>query len=218
MTRMSRLRGPTCGCGSAKGAYPLARGAVARVLLFLSKSMSGALLVGALAGQPGLGCVLPPDLEPAGPDAGPSSTPVILSASPPESFAFPGPITIPREDSQIMVLNAVDSDLVDSLFVRLYVDYNRGPRFVPTPALADCQAAPSGDQTRIIGCPTNALCTTVLGDDNTEHVLEAVIADRSFILDSDPEAFGQPQYRAVADSDRAAFSIRAWVMTCELAQ
>lgn len=181
--------------------------------------MSGALLVGALASQPGSGCVLPPDLNPAGADAGPSSPPIILAATPVE-YAFPGPITINREDSLPIGLDVRDNDAGDSLYVRLYRDYLRGQEPVETPALADCQAGPNqnGDLDRHITCSTNALCNLLDPDDNADHVLEAMIADRRFIPDGDPEAALQPPYRALEDRDHAAWSFGTWIMRCRPGQ
>jgi hypothetical protein len=218
MTPMSRSQRSRRTAAGRKLVSRLESAPVARVLLRLRKRMSSALLVGALAGQPGSGCVLPPDLEPAGADAGPSSPPVIQSASPPEVFAFPGPIVIDRLASPVMVLVATDNDVGDSLFVRLYRDYNRPPELRPQPPLADCQTPPTGTFERIINCPTNALCNQLAPDDTENHVLEAMIADREFILDGDPEAQDQPQFRAVADPTRAAWSMSSWVMRCQPVQ
>jgi hypothetical protein len=176
--------------------------------------MIGALLVVALASQPGWGCVLPPDLKPEGPDAGPSSPPIIMSASPAD-FAFPGPITIDREGSQPITLVVEDNDLRDSIFVRIYRDYNREPINQPTPALVDCGiAGPSTTLERSFNCSTNSLCIGIEENDQRLRVLEAMVADRPFISDSDPEAAGQPQYRALQDRDSAAFSFRDWSMRC----
>jgi hypothetical protein len=178
--------------------------------------MSGALLVGALAGQLGWGCVLPPDLEPEGPDAGPSSPPVIVSASPPE-FAFPGPIAIDREQlGATITLTVEDNDLGDSIYVRLYRDYDREPDNQPTPALVDCGLpGPSPSQSRTFDCSTNALCIGVPDPDTREHVVEAMVSDQPFIADSDPDAAGQPTYRAVANRGQAGSSMRGWTMRCQ---
>ena len=166
-------------------------------------------------------CIIPPDLEPADdiPDGGPSSPPVILSASPAPEFSFPGPILLQRADPRILALEVEDNDTTDATYVRLYVDYNRPPTSMPTPPWADCQAAGlSQSAVRIVNCPTNALCTPIGTEDTTTHVLEALVSDRPFILDSDPQAEGQPPFRAVADPVRAAQSLRSWLMTCEPAE
>lgn len=158
-------------------------------------------------------CLIPPDLEPASQDAGSGAPPVILSAQPIE-FAFPGPILLQRGDTRQLSLEVQDGDTDDTLFVQLYVDYNRLPTEAPTPAYASCQAAPNGTAVRFIPCPTQALCNSVPTSDTGNHVLEAMVADRPFILDSDPEAFGQPPYRALAEPQEASFTISSWVMQC----
>ena len=167
------------------------------------------------AGLSSAACIIPPDLEPeeALSDAGPSSPPVILSAQPAE-FAFPGPIVFQRPDERVLALEVEDNDILDAIFVRLYVDYNRPPTNAPTPPWADCQH-PGGTRTRIIDCPVNALCTPIDQNDSTNHVLEALVSDRPFILDSDPVAEGQPPFRATADPAGAAKTIASWLMQCQ---
>jgi hypothetical protein len=161
-------------------------------------------------------CLIPPDLEPTSQDAGSGSPPIILSAQPIE-FAFPGPILLQRPvDPRFLSLEVQDGDRGDTLFVKLYVDYNRPPANLATPAYADCQAAPNDTATRLIQCQVNALCTPIDATDDLDHVLEAMVSDRPFISDADPEAFGQPPYRAVADPEEASTTINSWVMRCQL--
>jgi hypothetical protein len=165
-------------------------------------------------------CIIPPDLEPAeaSADAGSGYPPVIVSASPAPEFSFPGPIVLHRPETRSIALEVEDNDLADTLYVRLYVDYNRPPTSMPTPAWADCQQAPQDSAIRIINCPAASLCTPIGTEDGTEHVLEALASDRPFIPDSDPQAEGQPPFRAVADPQRAAQSLRSWLMTCDTAE
>lgn len=191
---------------------------MARTLLLLRTRMSGAALAGALAAaHTGLGCVLPADLEPAGADAGPSSPPVILSVAPADAFSPPGPIVVARESSPTMTLTARDIDIADSLYVRLFVDYNRPPD-TPRPGREDCQGAPNGTTDRIVECDTDSLCTDIEEDDTSNHVLEAMITDSPFILGGDPLADSQPPFRAVADPLHAGYSFMSWVMRCQPAQ
>ena len=161
-----------------------------------------------------LACLIPPDLEPASQDAGGGSPPIILSAQPME-FAFPGPILLTHGDLRLLSLEVQDGERADTLFVRLYVDYNRLPTNLPTPAYNECQAAPSDTTTRIVQCTINALCTSIAETDQGDHVLEAMVSDRPFISDADPQAFGQPPYRAVAEPQEASSSISSWVMRCQ---
>jgi hypothetical protein len=217
MTRMSRSGAPRLWPWRVKTAYRLARSVVARLLLNRDPGMSGVLLVAALASLPGWACILPPDLDASEADAGPSSPPVILSASPADAFAFPGPLRIVREDSPNMQLEAIDNDVNDSLYVRMYRDYEREQaNFMPTSPLVFCQApGPSQSRERSITCTqTSALCTFVDLEDTSEHIIEVMIADQPFIDDSEPEADGQPPFRALQNPGIASYSIRAWTMRC----
>ncbi len=159
----------------------------------------------------GTGCIFPPELQVGDVDAGPGSSPVILSAGPAPDFLFPGPIILDRQDPRTLSLTVLDNDVSDVVHVRLYIDYGR-PN--PTPAFAECQAAPTGEVTRVLACPVNTLCNAIADTDPGDHVLEAMAADREFIADNDPVAEGQPLFRALRDPSRAAFSFRTWVMRC----
>ena len=186
---------------------------MARAMLSFLRVTVGVITAGAAATLSS-GCFLPPDLEAEGADAGPGAPPVLMRAQPVE-FAFPGPMVLDRADARLLSLEVSDADVADTIYVRLYVDYNRETGGgVPTPALADCQAAPSGTGTRFVDCPTNTLCNPIASNDTADHVLDAMASDRPFILDSDPQAVGQPPFRAVAEPDRAATSLRSWIMRC----
>jgi hypothetical protein len=171
------------------------------------------MCVAVALGVGGAACVIPPNLEPDDGDAGPSASPIIVEAGPAPDFSFPGPITLQRTDLRRLSLTLRDDDVADNLYVRLYVDYGRPD---PTPALDDCQAAPSGAAVRIVECGVSRLCTPIDTADQDFHVLEAMVADRPFIPDGDPAAFGQAPYRALAEAKRASSSLRSWVMRCEL--
>lgn len=212
MTPMSRSEGGRRAESCRKWQSCLALPTVARRLLRFGSRMARVLAVGALVSPLGLGCVLPADLEPAGADAGPSSPPVILSANPPE-YAFPGPIVVSREDPPVMVLDAIDNDVGDSLYVRLYVDYGRPEA---QPAYGECQVGPdaAGSRQRTIRCQTNALCNPVRAEDTSNHVLEAMIADREFLAMGAPGADLQPAFRGLTDWPNAGYSLSSWVMQC----
>ncbi len=188
---------------------------VARLLLTNSTMSSWATLlvvlqVLAFVGI-GTACIFPPDLEVGDVDAGPGSSPVILSAGPAPDFLFPGPLILDRQDPRTLSLTILDNDVDDVLHVRLYIDYGR-PN--PEPHYAECQAAPTGEATRVLACPVNVLCNPIADTDQGDHVLEAMASDREFIADSDPAAEGQDLFRALRDPSRAAFSFRSWVMRC----
>lgn len=166
-----------------------------------------------LLGIPVLGsaCIFPPELDVATSDAGPGAPPVILSAGPAPEFTFPGPLVLDRQDTRTLSLTVSDNELDDVIHVRLYIDYDR-PN--PEPAYAECQAAPTGEITRILACDLTSICNPIADTDQGDHVLEAMVADREFLSDSDPAAEGQKAFRALRDPDRAAFSLRSWIMRC----
>jgi hypothetical protein len=210
MTAMSRSGGEVGAVDSRSTVRSLRYGGVARGLLSSwMVVMHGALL--AIPAGLSSACLIPPDLAPAGADAGPSAPPIIRSAQPIQ-YAFPGPIILDRVDSPQMVLEVEDADLEDTLYVQLYVDYVLP--LSPVPALGACQAAPSGDAKRILDCDTTNLCNTIASTDDTNHKLEAMASDRAFISDSDPEAAGQDPFRALADRAHASWTTASWVMSC----
>jgi hypothetical protein len=106
----------------------------------------------------GSACIFPPELEPGSFDAGPGSSPVILSAGPAPDFLFPGPMILDRQDDRTLSLTILDNDLTDVIHVRLYIDYGR-PN--PEPAYAECQAAPTGETTRVVACKLNSICNPI---------------------------------------------------------
>jgi hypothetical protein len=120
-----------------------------------------------------------------------------------------------------MVLEAIDNDLDDSLFVRLYRDY--GSEEIeevngrPTPPVGECQAGSNLARERSIRCTTQSICTGV-PDDNRDHVLEVMIADQPFLADGDPAGVGQEPFRALQNPGIASWSMRGWVMRCDSPQ
>lgn len=207
MTAMSRFLPAARGPKGSKPPKLRPVGAMARPMLRQPAVAVPLAIAAALA--TGSGCLLPPDLEPSDPDAGLSSPPVILSASPPE-FAFPGPMILDRQDERTMSLTVQDNDVEDVVYVRLYVDYDEAPG----PAYAECQAASTGERTRVVACPLNSICTPLAATDTDDHQLEAMVADREFIANSDPAAEGQPLFRALRQSEQAAYSFRSWLFRC----
>ncbi len=163
------------------------------------------MLAGVLALLLGTACVYPAPLELDTPDGGPSSVPLIVSASPSE-FAFPGIMAVDRGDQRSLFLSLRDNDLDDTLHVRLYVDYGRPSETGP---LGECAAAAAGDKTRVADCSISSLCANA---DPDQHVLEALVADREFLIESSPLGEGQPPFRRLPSN--AAFSIRSWLMEC----
>lgn len=154
-------------------------------------------------------CIIPPALEVEVDDAGVSSPPVIQSSAAP--FEFPGPFTLSRDDTDAVIsLTLYDLDLEDSLFVRLFLDYD------PTSGaglVADCTAPPTGDSNRVASCPASTICNRIDESDTNLHTLEAMVTDRPWLTADDPAAEGQDPLRATALDSTP--SIRGWTMRCQ---
>jgi len=159
----------------------------------------------------GSGCVIPVPLELENADAGPTAAPVILSASPDEfSFSNNGGIVLDVGDTRRLGLTIRDPDRQDSLYIRIFVDYDP---LNPSNFSSECMVpGPSDSEIRVADCTTSTICTSALADGKT-HFMEAMVADREFLDVSDPRAEGQPPFRALPED--AAYSFRAWPgLTC----
>lgn len=156
-------------------------------------------------------CIIPPSLEVEVNDAGVSSPPVVRSAASP--FEFPGPFTVTREATDVSIsLTLRDNDLDDTLFVRLFLDYDPESG---AGLISDCVSAPTGERDRVLGCPINTVCSLIEVGDTSLHTLEAMVTDRLWLTAGDPDAVGQPPLRAVDVNAGAGDSIRGWTMRCE---
>lgn len=156
----------------------------------------------------GAGCVWPAPLNLEGADAGPGSPPIILTSGPAPEFSFPGPLVLDRSENPLLSLTVRDNDLEDELYVRLYVDYGLPDQ---RPARSGCVIPPSGELERVGQCAVTPVCGDIPNDDEEVHYLEAVIADRAFLEETDrpPE---QLPHRGLPAT--AASSIRAWMVRC----
>jgi len=154
-------------------------------------------------------CVIPLSLEVEVNDAGASSPPVIRSAANP--FEFPGPLTIARDSTDVNIsLTIEDRDVDDTLFVRLFLDYDAASG---AGLVSDCVASPSGEDERIASCVGNTICNLIEDGDVSLHNLEAHVTDRDWLMADDPDAADQPPLRAVASN--AGDSVRGWSVRCE---
>lgn len=107
---------------------------------------------------PSAGCVLPPSLDVDTSDGGVNSPPAITAVrSDEQELPEPGPVNFETGiNAGTMSISLVDTDVADTLYVNLFVDY-----FVaePTPPRATCTAAPTGTSQRTVSCDLTALCT-----------------------------------------------------------
>jgi len=129
------------------------------------------------------GCVIPPSLSVEDGDAGINSPPAILAVrSDQQELAEPGPVTFARGSGTINV-TLIDTDVDDTLYVRVFVDYTVAD---PTAARSACTAPPNGTPQRAATCDLSALCLT--GDIGAERLMQVQVFDRE-LLESGTPAF-----------------------------
>lgn len=137
------------------------------------------------------GCIFPPTLSVDNQDAGIDSPPAITSVrSNTQELLEPGPVEFAAfPTAQSVDLTLIDSDVQDTLYVRVFVNY-----FVsaPTSPVATCTAAPTGTPIRTISCDLTGLCSQANEINNQDLWMEIVVFDRP-VQDS-----GTPLYKAIS--------------------
>ena len=135
------------------------------------------------------GCVIPPSLSVGNEDAGVNSPPAILAVrSDTQQFPEPGPVLLDRgETAGSLSLTLLDTDLSDTLYVRMFIDYTVT---AADPARVTCTSPPpmpSAPQ-RTVSCDASSLCPPTGG---TDFNLSIVVFDR------EPLESGTPPYQAM---------------------
>ena len=134
-------------------------------------------------------CVLPPSLSVDNQDAGVDSPPAIVSVrSSTQELDEPGPVEFdvaPTAQDQSIDLTLLDSDIGDTLFVRVFVNYTDAQ---PTAPRAFCTAAMNGTPTRTTNCNLQALCLNA--DVGNSNLMQVVVFDRQ------PLDTGTPAFKA----------------------
>ena len=143
------------------------------------------LLVPALACG---GCVIPPSLSVGTEDAGVNSPPAILAVrSDTQELPEPGPVLLDRgETAGSLSLTLLDTDLADTLYVRMFLDYTVT---AADPARVTCTSPapmPNAPQ-RTVSCDATSLCPAT----GTDFNLSIVVFDR------EPLESGTPPYQAM---------------------
>src|SRR5262245_22608513 len=132
MTRMSDSRSnlpaaPICNPLQSQGGSPLARPVQAGRSALAIEALLLIMLCMTL-----VGCVIPPSLQPEE-DASSASPPAIVSVSGDQTaLAEPGPVVLAQgATGSSLLITLLDTDVNDTLYVRLFVDYNAPDRLPP---------------------------------------------------------------------------------------
>src|SRR5512144_2827257 len=138
-----------------------------------------------------VGCVIPPSLS-IGEDAGVNAPPaILLVTSDQQALPEPGPVLfdIGATAGNVSV-SLIDTDLLDTLYVRIFVDYNLPNRL---DARSKCTAPPSTMPTRTATCPLNSLCT--MEDLGVQRNMTIMVFDREPI----DSGAGDPPFQAMPE-------------------
>lgn len=153
------------------------------------------------------GCVIPPSLSPETDAGTTNSPPAILEVTSDQlALAEPGPVFIERgEMAGNVSVKLIDTDLGDTLFVRMFIDYNMPERLPPRVA---CTAAPTMKPERTATCNMSGLCVTP--DIGVRRNMTIVVFDRK------PDDFGvDPQAMKEAGG---LLTNRFYFVQCQLPQ
>ncbi|HEY5952208.1 MAG TPA: hypothetical protein VIV40_42210 [Kofleriaceae bacterium] len=127
------------------------------------------------------GCVIPPSLSVDTTDAGLNSAPAIISVRA-DGVELPEWKTVNFEQgSGTLNLVVYDTDLNDTLYPKVFVDYNQPDQ---TPARSDCTQSSGGSVQRSSTCPLGGLCQT--SDIGKERTMQVIVFDREIISGQAP--------------------------------
>jgi hypothetical protein len=136
------------------------------------------------------GCVIPPSLSVDTTDAGANSAPAIVSVRA-DLVEFPQFSTLVFErgnNAGALNLTLHDTDLDDTLYVKIYVNYNRPD---PTPPRSTCQAAGRTVE-RTATCGMNGVCQTADVGADPLPIMQVFVFDREVLQDIPPLYQGMP--------------------------
>lgn len=154
------------------------------------------------------GCIIPPSLSVDVQDAGIDSPPSITSVrSDLKELPEPGPVQFvaaPDANGTSINLTLLDTDIGDTLYTRIYVDYTVEQ---PTPARSECLPVPStGSAIRTTTCSAAAICLQSDIDTPTQHIMEIVVFDRM------PVPGGLPSFKAIPPDGQS--TTRTYQLIC----
>lgn len=181
MTKMSERR-------RCPGARSRANRARSKRRLHLARALHRLPLVrAALLSICSAGCIIPPSLSVDNQDAGINSPPAILQVnSDQQELPEPGPVLFTRGSGKL-TLTLLDTDVGDTLFVRVFVNYTTKD---PTAPRAFCSASP-GSVKRTCTADLAGLCTA--GDVGLATSLDMAVV----VFDREPLDEGTPVFQAL---------------------
>jgi hypothetical protein len=122
------------------------------------------------------GCVIPPSLSVDTTDAGLNSAPTIISVRA-DGVELPEWKTVNFAQGEgTLNLIVYDTDLTDTLYPKVFVDYNIPDQ---TPPRSTCTAAAGGRVSRSSTCSLIGLCQT--GDIDKPRTMQVIVFDREII-------------------------------------
>jgi hypothetical protein len=195
MTWMSPSRREDRHVVEANSAAPHERSRLARALHHRARVW--AVLTSVFAA----GCIIPPSLS-VEKDAGFDSPPSITSVrSDNQELLEPGPVTFTFGALSTMNLTLLDTDINDTLFVRIFVNYSADN---PTAPRSFCQSASGDSPIRSATCDLQALC--LQSDIGTTPLMTVVVFDRT-VLDT-----GKPAFQAMPPDGQS--TSRTYELNC----
>lgn len=154
-------------------------------------------------------CVIPPPLSNQQQDAGVNSPPAITKVfADTTELVEPqqpgtGPYTFARGTGSLSI-HLRDTDLTDTLYVRIFVEYNHPDA---TPPRSTCQAGSSKAADRTAICDISGVCETA--DVGVTRVMTIVVFDRM------PQDTGLPLYQAMPDGADGQSTDRFYNVNCQ---
>lgn len=200
MTQMSEPRrvslpSADANCAMARDRSHLARALHGEGVRLLACASVAAILMFA-------GCVIPPSLSVDTADAGANSPPAIVSVRA-DGVELPeySIVTFERGVSSQLNLTLYDTDLTDTLYAKVFVEYRSTD---PTPARASCQTAGATVQ-RSCSPELAGLCQAA--DVGVQRLMQVLVFDRQ-VLD-----VGEPLYQAMAPGGLS--TSRTYFLRCQ---
>jgi hypothetical protein len=157
----------------------------------IQRAMLDRWVLAALAVLAAPACVIPPSLSPDNQDEV-NSPPAILSVtSDGQVLSEPGPLVFDMgATAGDLSVQLIDTDTDDSLYVRIFVDYNMPDRL---DARARCEAGASSNAMRNVTCKLNSLCVTA--DLGVLRNMTIVVFDRLPLA----PGLGEPPFQAMPE-------------------